>query len=108
MRFGQKQIPNQFLASNTNLRDDAYGGSPEKRCRFVIEVMERFIKVFGAERTGIKLAPGIVYNDIHDETVEDTYTILLRHLEAMGLAYLHFQTTLSYAQLNTTVPITTP
>ena len=101
-------LPNQFLATNTNLRSDIYGGSPEKRGRFVIEAVERLAKVYGAGRTAIKLAPGITYNDIHDETVEETYDLLLRKLDRMGLAYLHFQTTLSYENLMQTAKITGP
>jgi N-ethylmaleimide reductase len=101
-------LPNQFLASNTNLRTDEYGGSPEKRGRFVLEVMERFIKVFGPQRSAIKLAPGITYNDIHDETVDETYTHLLGHLDRMGLAYLHFQTVLNYTSLGQPVTLKGP
>lgn len=92
-------LPNQFLASNTNRRDDAYGGTPEKRARFVIEALERLAKVFGPGRTAVKLAPRISYNDIDDETVDETYGHLLGVLDGMGLAYLHFQTTLSYVNL---------
>lgn len=101
-------LPNQFLASNTNLRTDIYGGTPEKRGRFTLEAVERLAKVFGAQRTAIKLAPGITYNDIHDDTVEETYDLLLRKLNRMGLAYLHFQTTLSYENLMKTAKITGP
>lgn len=98
-------LPNQFLASNSNLRDDKWGGSPEKRCRFVIEALERFFKVFGAERSGIKIAPGIKYNGIDDAEVEDTYDILVRKLDEMKPAYLSFQTTLSYEHLSEFSPV---
>jgi N-ethylmaleimide reductase len=93
-------LPNQFLATNTNQRDDRYGGSSENRIRFVIEAIERIATVFGAHRTSIKLAPGIAYNDIHDEDIDETYGLLLRKLDRMGLAYLSFQTSLNYASLN--------
>jgi len=93
-------LPNQFLATNTNQRDDRYGGSPENRARFVIEAIERLAKVFGANRTAIKLAPGMVYNDVHDEAIEGTYGFLLKKLDGVGLAYLSFQTTLNYVSLN--------
>lgn len=92
-------LPMQFLSTGTNLRRDKWGGTPEKRTRFAIEAMERLAKVFGEDRTGIKIAPGISYNDIADETVEETYGLLLDRLEAMKPAYVHFQTTLSYEHL---------
>lgn len=98
-------LPNQFLATNTNMRDDKWGGSPEKRGRFVIEAMERLFAVFGADRAGIKLAPGIRYNDVDDTEVEPTYDLLVRRLDAMKPAYLHFQTTLSYDHLNEFSPV---
>ena len=98
-------LPNQFLASNTNQRDDIYGGTPQKRCRFVIEATERLAKVFGPQRTAVKLAPRITYNDIADETVDETYGHLLGVLDRMGLAYLHFQTTLSYVNLGRPVTL---
>lgn len=101
-------LPNQFLASNTNQRSDDYGGTAQKRCRFVLEAMERLIKVFGSQRTAIKLAPGIVYNDIHDNAVEFTYSVLLNELNKLNLAYLSFQTSLSYVNLLKQVNIDGP
>jgi 2,4-dienoyl-CoA reductase-like NADH-dependent reductase (Old Yellow Enzyme family) len=34
-------LTHQFLSATTNLRTDDYGGTPEKRMRFAIEVVER-------------------------------------------------------------------
>ena len=34
-------LTHQFLSATTNLRTDEYGGTPEKRMRFAIEVVER-------------------------------------------------------------------
>lgn len=87
-------LPHQFLSSNTNRRDDRYGGTPERRARFVVEAVERIAAAVGAGRTALKLAPGLTYNDIHDETVAETYGHLLKSIDGMGLAYLHFQTVL--------------
>ena len=41
----------QFLADNTNLRDDRYGGSAENRMRFALEVVDAVSDVVGAART---------------------------------------------------------
>lgn len=92
-------LPHQFLAAGSNLRDDKWGGTPEKRIRFALEAVERLAKVFGAGRTGIKIAPGITYNGISDETEDATYGHLLKQLSAMDVAYLSFQTDLSYQTL---------
>ncbi len=93
-------LPHQFLASGTNLRSDKFGGTAEKRCCFTLEVIARFIKVYGASRVAIKLAPGINYNDIHDGEADVTFDILVRELDRLGLAYLSFQTILSYDTLS--------
>ncbi|KAJ5473575.1 hypothetical protein N7475_003141 [Penicillium sp. IBT 31633x] len=46
----------QFLSGKTNLRTDAYGGTPEKRARFVLEILSQTRKVVPATfAIGIKL-----------------------------------------------------
>lgn len=83
-------LPMQFLSSNTNLRKDGYGGSVEKRIRFVIEVLDAMIAAAGmSSRVGIKIAPAMPFNDIHDADPKETYTTLVRALAGKGLAYLH-------------------
>jgi N-ethylmaleimide reductase len=82
-------LPNQFLASNTNLRTDEYGGSVEARCRFVIELMETLAAVDGPDRIAIKVAPSFRFNDVHDADPRGTYHYLLEKLAALKLAYLH-------------------
>lgn len=78
----------QFLHPHTNRRSDEYGGSVERRIRFVIEVARAAAEVLGADRVGMRLSPHGTFNDLppHDE-VEATYTALARELR--GLLYLH-------------------
>jgi N-ethylmaleimide reductase len=45
--------------------------------------------VRGAERVGIKIAPGFTVNDTFDDDPAETYTYLARRLNPLGLAYLH-------------------
>src|SRR5262249_1605061 len=40
----------QFLQSHTNLRTDRYGGSIENRVRFLMEVTQAVVDVWGADR----------------------------------------------------------
>lgn len=40
---------NQFLVTHTNKREDEWGGSPEKRMRFPIEVVKRVREAVGAD-----------------------------------------------------------
>ena len=47
----------QFLSSRTNQRTDAYGGSPENRCRIALEIVDAVSKAIGEVKTAIRLSP---------------------------------------------------
>ncbi|KNB52481.1 alkene reductase [Streptomyces caatingaensis] len=79
----------QFLATNSNLRTDDWGGSVEGRIRFAVEVTEAVAAAIGAERTGIRLSPGGTLNDIHEADPRPTYEALVSRIAPLGLAYLH-------------------
>ncbi|MFE3147471.1 alkene reductase [Streptomyces sp. NPDC059218] len=79
----------QFLAPNTNLRDDEWGGSEEARIRFAVEVVKAVAAEIGAERTGLRISPGNPHNDIDEPAPDAVYTALVRELEPLGIAYLH-------------------
>jgi 2,4-dienoyl-CoA reductase (NADPH2) len=40
---------NQFLSARTNKRDDAWGGTPEKRMRFAVEIVRRIREAVGPD-----------------------------------------------------------
>ena len=81
----------QFLSPVSNVRTDGYGGSPEARARFVIEVAQAVVAEVGAGRVGIRVSPGNQAQDVFetDETeTRATYEALLNGLRPLGLAYL--------------------
>lgn len=80
----------QFINPGSNRRTDAWGGTLEKRSRFVLEVAAGCAKAIGKDRVGIRLSPHGVFNDIapHPE-IEAQYAYLARELQAIGLVYLH-------------------
>lgn len=82
-------LHNQFLASNTNLRTDRYGGSVANRIRFTVETTEAVAAAIGADRTGIRVSPGHMFNDIRDEDPIATHKALLDALDTAHLAYVH-------------------
>lgn len=43
LHAGNGYLIQQFMASATNQRGDAYGGSLENRCRFLLEVMDAVV-----------------------------------------------------------------
>lgn len=81
----------EFLAPSSNQRDDAYGGSPANRARFVIEVAQAVADAVGADRVGIRISPehnvqGAV--ELYAADVNETYKVLVDALAPLQLAYL--------------------
>jgi N-ethylmaleimide reductase len=80
----------QFLQSRSNLRTDQYGGSIENRARFLMEVTRAVIEVWGAERVGVRLSPHGIANGSGEADPMPLYTHVVKSLDPLGLAYLHF------------------
>jgi N-ethylmaleimide reductase len=80
----------QFLQSRSNQRTDRYGGAIENRVRFLMEVMQAAIEVWGADRVGVRLSPYGVANGSGEAEPMPLYTHAIQSLNALGLAYLHF------------------
>jgi N-ethylmaleimide reductase len=80
----------QFLRDKTNRRTDIYGGSALNRARLLVEVMEAVAGEWGAARVGVHLSPtNLAFNDISDSDPAQTFSTLVRALDAPGLGYLH-------------------
>ncbi|MCE6994756.1 alkene reductase [Saccharothrix sp. S26] len=79
----------QFLADNTNLRTDEWGGSVGNRIRFVVEVVRATSEAIGAHRVGLRISPANPYNDIAEESTDELYPALVDAINPFGLAYLH-------------------
>ena len=81
----------QFLDPTINLRDDVYGGTPENRARFVVEVVTAVAEAIGADRVGLRLSPGHQFNGVGEEIGTDltaTYRAVVDGVAPLGLAYL--------------------
>jgi N-ethylmaleimide reductase len=81
----------EFLSPVSNVRTDAYGGSPEKRARLGIEVSTAVAAEVGADRVGIRISPshniqGVLETDA--EETRATYDALIAGIAPLGLAYL--------------------
>jgi N-ethylmaleimide reductase len=80
----------QFINSASNHRTDKYGGSPENRNRFVLEVTAAVAETIGKDKTGIRLSPYGAFNDMQpDENTEQQYIQLAAGLKDIGIAYIH-------------------
>jgi N-ethylmaleimide reductase len=80
----------QFLQSHTNLRTDRYGGSIENRARLLLEITQAAIDVWGAHRVGVRLSPYGIANDSGERDPMPLYSHVIKSLDTLGLAYLHF------------------
>ena len=87
-------LPNQFLSTGTNKRDDAYGGSIENRIRFAVEALTAMIAAAGSPgKVGMKVSPGMPFNDIGHDDPLPTYLALAKAVAALRPAYLHVMRT---------------
>ena len=77
----------QFLQTSTNQRDDIYGGSVENRARFLLEVVDAFIEVWGAGRVGVHLAPRGDEHDMGDANPKETFGYVMEELGKRQIAF---------------------
>jgi N-ethylmaleimide reductase len=79
----------QFLRDKTNLRTDEYGGSVENRTRFLAEVAQAVVNVWGGGRVGVRFSPFGSFGDISDSHPEELFSLAVSKMAALGLAYIH-------------------
>ena len=82
-------IIDQFLRDGTNQRTDAYGGSVQNRARFLLEVTEGVIGVWGSDRVSVRLSPVGAFNDMQDSSPLATFSYAARELSALQVGWLH-------------------
>lgn len=81
-------LPMQFLSPNTNRRADAWGGSVEKRCAFVLACIDAMSAATRPGFVAVKIGPGWTFHDVFDEDPVATYGHLVRAMSGRSLAYL--------------------
>lgn len=79
----------QFLHDSSNKRTDKYGGSVENRARFLFEVLEAVISVWGSRKVGIRLAPSGTRFGMDDPDPAGLFGYVINKLNNYDLAYLH-------------------
>ena len=78
----------QFLQDSTNRRTDQYGGPIENRVRFLNEIADAVIGVWGADRVGLHLAPRGDSHDIGDSDPRALFTHVAGQMRDRGLAFI--------------------
>jgi N-ethylmaleimide reductase len=81
----------EFLGATSNVRTDAYGGTPENRIHFVVEVVQAVVAQIGAGRVGIRISPERNILDLIEDDpadVEAVYGGLMDALAPLGVAFV--------------------
>lgn len=86
---GNGYLIDQFLRSTSNIREDEYGGSVERRLRFAKEVLDEVIAEIGGDRVGIRLAPFITQRGMNCPDALKSIIKLAEYCEEIGIAYIH-------------------
>ncbi|MEO3973628.1 alkene reductase [Streptomyces sp. CAU 1734] len=79
----------QFLAENTNLRTDRWGGDTEGRIRLTAAITGAVADAIGPHRVGVRVSPSNPFGDLAEADPYGTYTALVGALAPLGIAYLH-------------------
>jgi 2,4-dienoyl-CoA reductase-like NADH-dependent reductase (Old Yellow Enzyme family) len=89
---GNGYLLEQFLNSNVNKRTDDYGGSPQKRCKFVLELLGAVAKEIGENNVALRLSPFGIYNDMNDDSRWETWGHLCKEIRSNfpKISYVHF------------------
>jgi 2,4-dienoyl-CoA reductase-like NADH-dependent reductase (Old Yellow Enzyme family) len=78
----------QFLQDRANQRSDQYGGSLERRARFMLEVVDAILEVWEPGRVGMHLAPRADSHDMGDSDLLATFTYVGRELGKRQIGFI--------------------
>ncbi len=84
-------LVDQFLRAGTNLRTDEYGGSPQNRTRFMREVLEAIIAVWGADRVSIRLSPNGMSQGCDDPDPASIFGEAARVVQELGVSFVELR-----------------
>jgi len=86
---GNGFLLDQFMKDSSNVRTDAYGGSPQNRCRLLCEVIEAVAEVWGVARMGVRLSPNSPSNfALTDSDPTGLFDTALDGLERIGVCFV--------------------
>ncbi|KAA1472893.1 putative NADPH2 dehydrogenase chain OYE2 [Dentipellis sp. KUC8613] len=84
-------LVHQFFSERSNFRSDEYGGSPENRARFGLEVLKAVTDAVGQKKTAIRLSPFFTLYDLEMADPKPTYAYFVERVREQfpDLAYIH-------------------
>ncbi len=84
-------LVDNFLRNGVNARTDAYGGSVPNRARFLLEVTDAAIGVWGAGRVAVRISPLVPFNDMVDSQPDELVTYVAQELSRRTIAFLEIR-----------------
>ena len=88
---GNGFLLHEFLSTETNIRTDSYGGSPENHARIVVETIESVSRAIGAEKVGLRISPENPQHgmdELNDAAAHAIYQTLVDSITPLKIAYL--------------------
>ncbi len=89
IQAANSHLVDQFLEDGTNKRTDEYGGSLERRARFLFEIVDQISSAIKPKIVGVRLSPFGQYGGIDDTCPLDLFTFVIEALDQRGIDYLH-------------------
>ena len=80
----------QFLHACTNIRNDLYGGTPENRARFCLDIVDKCANTIGSDKIGVRISPAGHMAEIKTSSQDHlTFKFLLDELQKKRICYVH-------------------
>lgn len=79
----------EFLRDGSNERTDAYGGSPQNRARFGLEVADAVLEIWEPSRVGVRISPVSPAHDMADSDPQTVFGYFVEKLAEKKLGFLH-------------------
>jgi len=86
-------LPHQFLSPHLNRRSDEYGGTPEKRARFALEVLQAMARHYPPAHVGLRISPFTDYNGAVDPDPVPACRHLVREANGLGVGWVELADT---------------
>lgn len=88
LHAGDGYLIDQFLHDGSNRRQDEYGGSISRRSRFLLDIVDACIGVWGAGRVGVHVSPRGDRHDMRDSDPVALYRHVAQELGRRRIAFL--------------------
>lgn len=85
---GDGYLIDQFLHDGSNHRHDEYGGSVVNRCRFLLEIVDACIGVWGPGCVGLHLSPRGDRHDMRDSDPQGLFRLVAHELGRRRVAFV--------------------